>query len=45
MDPLLELRNVTFGYGRIPTVRNISLHIHEGQFVAIVGPSGAGKTT
>lgn len=45
MDPLLELRNVTFGYGRLPIVRDISLHIHAGQFVAIVGPSGAGKTT
>ena len=45
MEPLLELRKVSFGYGAIPVLEDINLHLHRGQFAALVGPSGAGKTT
>lgn len=45
MEPLLELRKVSFGYGAMPVLENVSLHLHRGQFAALVGPSGAGKTT
>lgn len=45
MDPLVELRNVTFGYGAEPVLEDICLHLHPGQFAALVGPSGAGKTS
>lgn len=45
MDPLIELTNVTFGYGTRPVLRDIDLHLHPGQFAALVGPSGAGKTS
>ena len=45
MEPLLELRKVSFGYGAMPVLENINLHLHRGQFAALVGPSGAGKTT
>ncbi len=45
MKPLIELRDVTFGYGTIPVLENVNLHLHPGQFAALVGPSGAGKTT
>ena len=45
MKPLVELNQVSFGYGARPVVEHISLHLHPGQFVALVGPSGAGKTT
>ena len=44
-DPVVELRNVTFGYGAVPVVEGINLHLHRGQFAGLVGPSGAGKTT
>lgn len=45
MKPLMELREVSFGYGAEPVLQDISLHLHPGQFAALVGPSGAGKTT
>lgn len=45
MQPLLEFRDVFFGYGSAPVLEQIRLHIHPGQFTALVGPSGAGKTT
>src|SRR6185436_6552369 len=45
----LELKNVSKGYGarggRAEILRDINLQILEGEFVAIVGYSGAGKTT
>jgi ABC-type Mn2+/Zn2+ transport system ATPase subunit len=45
MQPLVEMRGVSFGYGGAPVLDNISLHLHRGQFAALVGPSGAGKTS
>lgn len=42
---VLEFDQVTFGYNRIPVLREVSLTIGEGQLVAIVGPNGSGKTT
>ena len=42
----VEFRNVCFGYQQdSPVMRNIDLRIPSGQVVALVGPSGAGKTT
>ena len=43
----VELKNISFRYpgGQKPAVNNISLSIPAGASVAIVGPSGAGKTT
>jgi zinc/manganese transport system ATP-binding protein/zinc transport system ATP-binding protein len=45
MQPLVELNEVTFGYGAQPILEDICLHLHPGQFAALVGPSGAGKTS
>jgi nitrate/nitrite transport system ATP-binding protein len=46
---LVELRGVARGYGegerRTDVLRNVNLSVEEGEFVAIVGYSGAGKTT
>ncbi|MHA2621258.1 MAG: ABC transporter ATP-binding protein [bacterium JZ-2024 1] len=42
----IDFRNVTFGYDEgVPVLKNLTLHIPAGQTVALVGPSGAGKTT
>lgn len=45
MQPLVELNDVTFGYGTQSVLEEICLHLHPGQFAALVGPSGAGKTS
>jgi putative ABC transport system ATP-binding protein len=49
MPPLIEIQNVSKSYRRdaleIPVLRNISLTIAAGEFVAFMGPSGSGKTT
>ena len=45
MRPIVELNHVTFGYGAEPVLEDINLHLHPGQFAALVGPSGAGKTS
>lgn len=41
----IELRNVSFAYEKELVLRDVSLVFEEKQKVAIVGPSGAGKTT
>jgi subfamily B ATP-binding cassette protein MsbA len=41
----LSFEGVTFSYGDNPALRGISLEVPAGQVVALVGPSGAGKTT
>jgi putative ABC transport system ATP-binding protein len=49
VPPLIEIQNVSKSYRRdtleIPVLKNISLSIAAGEFVAFMGPSGSGKTT
>jgi phospholipid/cholesterol/gamma-HCH transport system ATP-binding protein len=42
---LVELRNLTFGYGERVILNDISLHIPRGKVTALMGASGGGKTT
>ena len=42
---MLELRNINKGFGEKQILSNFSLKIPEKQILAIVGPSGGGKTT
>lgn len=41
----VEFENVSFCYRDIPVLKNISFEVHPGQTVAIVGPTGSGKST
>ena len=41
----IEFRNVNFAYAQEPVLKNINLKIEKGKMVAIVGPSGGGKST
>ena len=43
--PAVELRGVTFGYGRRPVVRDLSLTVPARTFTAVIGPNGSGKST
>jgi len=43
--PMLEVENVEAGYGPIRALDGVSLHVAEGELVAIIGANGAGKTT
>ena len=42
---VLELANVTAGYGEAPIFRDLFLILEKGERVALVGPNGAGKST
>ncbi|MFQ3680650.1 ABC transporter ATP-binding protein [Roseiflexus sp.] len=42
---MLELEMISAGYGTVMAVRDISLSIKKGEFVALIGSNGAGKST
>ena len=41
----IELKNVTFSYGEVPLFEDFNLTIEPGETLAIVGPTGSGKST
>ncbi|MFL5361388.1 MAG: ATP-binding cassette domain-containing protein, partial [Myxococcales bacterium] len=45
MTALLEVRDLTVGYGHVQAVRGISLSVRKGQIVTLIGPNGAGKSS
>ncbi len=44
-ESLLKITNLNAGYGGIPVVRELNIHVNQGEVVALLGPNGAGKTT
>ena len=42
---VLQFSDVSFSYANVPVLEEASFHIHHGEFVALVGPNGSGKTT
>ncbi len=44
-EPVIEVRDVTFGYGREVVLDHVSLQIQPRDFLAVIGPNGGGKTT
>jgi branched-chain amino acid transport system ATP-binding protein len=43
--PFLEVENLNVQYGKAQALQNVSIHVHAGEFVSVVGLNGAGKTT
>jgi zinc transport system ATP-binding protein len=41
----LRFDSVSFSYGELKVLDKASFHIHQGEFIALVGPNGSGKTT
>ena len=44
-QPLIELQNISFQYDYTKVLSQLSLTIHEGDYVALLGPNGSGKST
>jgi branched-chain amino acid transport system ATP-binding protein len=42
---MLVVKNINVYYGKIHTLKNVSLHVKRGEIVVLIGSNGAGKTT
>jgi branched-chain amino acid transport system ATP-binding protein len=42
---VLKVKNINTYYGKVHALKNVSLHLHSGEIVALIGANGAGKTT
>ena len=42
---MLRIKNINTYYGQVHALRNVSLHLAEGEIVTLIGANGAGKTT
>ncbi len=45
MNALLSVTDLNAGYGHVPVLREVTIHVQQGEVVAIIGPNGAGKST
>ena len=45
MQPMLDVRNLVAGYGKVQVLHGLSISIAPGQLVTLIGSNGAGKTT
>ncbi|MFM7887510.1 MAG: ABC transporter ATP-binding protein [Pseudanabaena sp.] len=45
VTPLLELRGIHKSFGQNPVLNGVDLTVHSGEAIAIIGPSGTGKST
>lgn len=45
MSVLLKMNNLSGGYYKEDVIKGLSLNVHQGDFLVIIGPNGSGKTT
>ena len=45
MQVTVELKNVSFGFGREPVLDDVTLSLRSGEFIVVAGPNGSGKST
>lgn len=45
MAAMLEVRDLSVAYGNIVAVKDLSIDVHEGEIVTLIGSNGAGKST
>ena len=43
--PLLEVRDVSLGFGGVRALSEVNFHVNQGELFSIIGPNGAGKTS
>lgn len=43
--PIIEADNVSFYFGEVPALTNLSFSVQAGDYVGVIGPNGGGKTT
>ena len=45
MTNSVEVKKLSFNYGKVEILKNLDLDIQDGEFMVLLGPSGCGKTT
>jgi len=44
-QPIIEIQNLSFAYNNQAVLKDVSLTVKQGEFLALIGPNGGGKTT
>ena len=44
-DPVIQITDVSFSYGGPPVLDKVSMRVEQGDFLAVLGPNGGGKST
>lgn len=45
MQPIIQIKNLTAGYGGKAVITDLSITIKNNEFIGVIGPNGSGKTT